>query len=258
MGAGVVVLTRQGLTHAAMVAFAAALVTGGCVVHSDAIEERVFYCQTDSQCGEGYHCYTAFYRFLDVEPGFCAPACDSGCVGLSCEGCDGYCTDDGACLRTCDPDNEKSCPGSFDCLRTQLDGQDPAHGPEGVCTPAETCSSSSDCAADELCLADFFDPAVVDIDHTLCTPHRSDCLENPCPNGWYCALANSASIGEAFICLPPCEEGNFCPPGLACYVDISVFPVARICSVNSGAGYRCDDDINCVTTSCNAGTCAVR
>ena len=211
------------------------VVLAGCRVDGGFLDEDLFACSVDRDCGEGWGCVRGSPYATD----FCAPSCDA-------ETCDGVCTTAGdvpLCLRDCrirDDGTATECEGEgFECIRIS------AERDEGVCYPVSSCDSSAECAAGEICLADFvaFAPGAA-TDHYYCVPLD---VGEGCP-----ARSQPIDIGgSAPLCLATCNPPDSrCPPGFGCLEQAAVFSDEEVVCFPGIYGVPCSDETNCVLGSC--------
>jgi hypothetical protein len=228
------------------VAFAAlAVLLPACTVTAPADRyTRLWSCETESDCIDGWACVDRNVLGED----FCRPACDP----VDPASCDGVCTRSGECLARCTlrGDNSSPCPPDHQCVRFNLLGD------EGVCFPAPGCSQSSDCDQETgtRCLNNVFDlPAVVS--WVAYSADHLDCIAVPdaekrCAAGY---LAVPGADDSTALCLPRCDsKGSRCPPVFTCLRAMGYLfeqPDANLC-VPGGWGLPCDDDAQCIIGRC--------
>lgn len=230
-----------------------ALASSSCSVDWGLLKRKVFYCQTDDECGSGYDCYHGLEP-LPITPegepsGYCVP---------DCEACDGHCVDGQSCLPTCDPSSSQTeCSEGLSCLRVQAEGLPAmlAHDLDGICVPLDTCDSSAlDCPSRiaDVCIADLaleFNssglPDTTQLDSQFCI--QEGCIAGgSCPEGWSCGARVLADARFDF-CAPNCTHDLECPPTLSCMP----WGTTSICVPGVLIGQTfCTDDTNCLAGSC--------
>lgn len=215
----------------ACVALAAAL---GCRVDDGFLDEDVFPCSTDRDCGKGWGCVQATPYATD----FCAPDCD--------DTCDGICTEQNGsslCLRGCrirGTGSASDCGGEgFECIRAS------AETDEGICYPVAPCDLSSDCAPGEVCLSELvaFAPGAA-ADRYYCVPRD---VGEGCP-----ARSQPVAVGRgAPLCLATCDPPDTrCPPSFGCLEQAAIFSDEEVLCFPGVHGVPCDDDTNCLLGRC--------
>lgn len=230
----------------ALAALVAACGVAGCsVARPGDLETRLWTCESDAECLDGWGCADGNVLSDD----FCRPACDPADPS-SCEG--GICTRTGECLETCVlwGDVSSRCPDGQVCVRTDLLGD------EGICAPAPACSRSADCASGTRCLNDAFQlpasiPGVEYASDNLYCVAVPDASER-CPAGY---LLVSGAEGSSPFCLPRCDsDGARCPPDLVCLRELGYLfaqPGTSPCYPGYW-GLPCDDDAQCMLGRCLA------
>lgn len=228
--------------RALALAFVLGLATiAGCTVERPRdLLERLWTCESDADCLDGWGCADRSVLGED----FCRPACDPA----DPRSCDGYCTATGECLARCEllGDGASACPDGHACVRTNLLSS------RGVCFPTETCSRSDECPQGSRCFNDVFGlPAILpgieyasDQLYCVAVPDETD----RCPSGYLVASGQGG-----LTCLPRCDsEGSRCPPALTCLREVGYLfaqPGASACY----PGYwtlPCTDDAQCVVGRC--------
>lgn len=211
-------------------------VVSACVVDDGVLDTRLFHCDTDLQCGEGFGCATG----APLTANFCARA-PSECGASSC---DGVCTQEGLCLQGCvirDGQASACDTEGMTCVRGTLTGE------RGVCYPLATCTTSADCESTEICLSEVFQAFAravpnAKLDHFYCVPRRQ---AGRCPEDYVPLLAD-----PRVECYPRCTpEESLCPPAYGCatfYLDDVATPVC----VPGFYGTACTDDASCLLGRC--------
>lgn len=230
---------RRGgaLGLAALVAVSAA-----CTVDDAFLEETIYVCAADADCGEGWSCVNTD----PVGPRICAE--NHGDFERCRAFCAGRCTVRGECLRACTVGEPEACPGGTTCLT--VDYLSPL---DGVCYPAENpCSATEPCDAG-ICLG-----GVGGVGAQI----ESYCLPPPiaagaCPEG-YTFLPFDTSP----VCLPNCDlVDTSCPLGLGCLTQtagvLDTGPALFSFCFPGFAGAPCDDDTNCLIGRCIEGACTL-
>lgn len=230
----------------AVLVVACAGVAAGCTVERpDDLLERLWTCEQDSDCLDGWGCADRSVLGED----FCRPACDPEDPRT----CAGYCTATGECLAPCTllGDGATACPDGHACVRADLLDSD------GVCFPTETCSRSDECPQGSRCFNDVFGlPAILPgveyaSDQLYCVAVPDDA--DRCPSGYL--VAPGVAEGDELACLPRCDSaGSRCPPALTCLRELGYLfaqPGASACYPGYW-GLPCDDDAQCVVGRCLA------
>ena len=216
-------------------AVALLVLVGGCRVDDTFLDQDLFPCDVDHDCGEGWGCVEATPYATD----FCAPHCDE-------VSCDGVCTadDDGSlCLRACriyEDGSTSRCAGQgFECIRTS------AERDEGICYPVVSCDSSADCPQGEICLADFvgFAPGAA-TDNYYCVPRDTG---TGCP-----PRSQPIDVGDGDpLCLATCDPPDSrCPPGFGCLEQAAIVSDDEVVCFPGLHGVPCNDDTNCLLGRC--------
>jgi hypothetical protein len=229
------------------------LLAGGCAAKRPDIDARVYFCDEDGDCGEGWLCAEA----NAVSRDFCTAECDPDDPAS----CDGYCTSEGRCLPGCEINLDGSttrCPEGTACIRL-TSSTDPSGTDPGVCFPAHGCTVDDDCPPGWDCPSEDLPPSVVGVlrfDHYYCSP-RPEGEMIRCPMGWIRTQINDATPPQ-YACVPPCGDSSVgggtirCPPSTACASAYSVLledPTNAAC-VPGLWGFPCRDQTNCLLGEC--------
>lgn len=213
-----------------------------CVVDADAIDSRIYRCESDAECGDGYVCYHGLEPVLSRERAYCLPDCSS---------CDGFCDYNGACHPICDPD-APSYPADMSCLRINLSGPGMTSEDvvEGLCVAMTACSNNNDCAdpVRSVCINNLASSELAELGFEL---NQMFCIQQGCraggncDPGWSCLADVLEDTPENDMCLPNCTTGR-CPPGLEC-ANVND---ELICIPGWYGGGLCHDDTNCLVGEC--------
>src|SRR5688572_23406700 len=127
---GGVVMTRAPLAMLALLA--------GCSADVPELDSRVYFCESDAECGAGFLCTESNVVSRD----FCAAECDPA----DAASCDGFCTSEGRCLPSCEIHVDGTttlCPDGMECIRLSSRA-DPSGNDAGICYPADSCTVDED------------------------------------------------------------------------------------------------------------------
>ncbi len=209
----------------------------GCSAERD-IDDRIYGCAVDSDCGEGFGCFLGAPYADD----FCAPVCDASC--------DGTCVRQGErelCLRGCrifDDGSTSMCASrGLECIRISTESD------EGVCYPAKKCDDLDDCGDNEVCLSILAGLGATDGNRNnfYCVPAPVG-PEQECPvRSLALPITEDVSMCLA-TCVPPDTR---CPPGFGC-VDQAAFGGRdgdTFC-LPGLYGVPCNDDTSCLRGRC--------
>lgn len=218
----------------------------GCTVDEEILDRRLFECDVESDCGEGWGCVHA----TPYAPDFCAPRCGDG------QSCDGVClrqqTSTGAqrlCLRGCrifEDGTTSACPDGFSCIRTSVQDD------EGVCYPAKDCEQSAACGPEELCVSEVARPLATQVGLEVETDNFY-CVPKPNASGQCPVRSQPVALGTgAELCVATCDPPDTrCPPGAGCLQQLTLLGIeASVPCIPGVYGVPCDDDTNCVVGRC--------